>query len=352
MQPYFCATCEIALATPGMEGADQERGLVARDHAFGDARAGGRRRLGVHVQRLDRPAQHAALLVELADREHRAEALHRRREAPYWPDGVHGEADHQRLLAARPAPTRGWSSTGRRRPWRRRPARWPAAGCGGACETGGSSGLSLLARSWCLLLGATSGCPHYGSCVDPCDSASTPVPRGRCRASTRLRSAAILALRCRSGAATAITTSACARHIGSTSERNGFRPSSPISRQARAHLQRRHRSVGDREHRHAAGVAVRGHRRRLRPNNCESSTATRTSLAADAASLLVAHAADAIQQCRRQLELRQRIGEIAGDRKRAALRQHVDRRRPPASRDRRVERAPRVDVLRQVLEVG
>jgi hypothetical protein len=82
-----------------VHGADQERGLVARDQALGHARAGGRGRLRVHVQGLDAPAEHAALLVELADGEHRAEALVHAARA-VLAARVHGQADHQRLLLA------------------------------------------------------------------------------------------------------------------------------------------------------------------------------------------------------------------------------------------------------------
>jgi hypothetical protein len=96
MQPYFCVTCEIALADARVHRTDQECRVVAVDHALGHARAGGRRGLGVHVDRLDRPAQHAALVVELLDRHHRAQAL-LAAAGRVLAAGVHRQADHQRL---------------------------------------------------------------------------------------------------------------------------------------------------------------------------------------------------------------------------------------------------------------
>ncbi len=82
-----------------MKGADQKRRLVARDHAFGHARAGGRRGLGVDVDRLDRPAEHAAFGIELLDRHHRAEAL-LLAAGTVLAARIHRQADHQRFLLA------------------------------------------------------------------------------------------------------------------------------------------------------------------------------------------------------------------------------------------------------------
>jgi len=50
-----------------MQCADQEAALVLSDEALGDARAGGRVRLGVGGDPLDLAADHAALGVELVD---------------------------------------------------------------------------------------------------------------------------------------------------------------------------------------------------------------------------------------------------------------------------------------------
>ena len=97
MQPYFCATCEMALATPECTAPIRKAASLRRDHALGHARAGGRRGLGVHVDRLDAPAEHAALVVELLDGHHRAQALLAARCA-VLARGVHGQADDQRLL--------------------------------------------------------------------------------------------------------------------------------------------------------------------------------------------------------------------------------------------------------------
>ena len=100
MTPYFCATCEIGVGNAGVDGADQEARTFARDHALGDARSGGRGRLGVDMHGLDRPAEHAALVIGLVDRHHHA--------APVFgagigilPAGIRGDADDDRLLVLR-----------------------------------------------------------------------------------------------------------------------------------------------------------------------------------------------------------------------------------------------------------
>ena len=51
MTPYFCATCEMALATPELIAPTKKPDLLLLDQALGDARAGGGRGLGVEMHR-------------------------------------------------------------------------------------------------------------------------------------------------------------------------------------------------------------------------------------------------------------------------------------------------------------
>ena len=115
-------------------------------------------------------------------------------------------------------------------------------------------------------------------------------------------------------------------------------------------LQRRQAAVGDRDHRDAALAAgERGldHRRRVVAKARDEQRVA----GADAVRELGQHAAEAVEQAGRQLELVERVGEVAGDRKRAALRQHVDLRRLDQHARGRLQRVG-VDVVLELAQLA
>ncbi len=84
-----------------MQGAEQEAALLLGDEALGDARAGGRVGFGVGGDPLDLAADHAALGVELVDRQtHAAQVV--LAAVAVLAAGVAGEAELDRLGALRP----------------------------------------------------------------------------------------------------------------------------------------------------------------------------------------------------------------------------------------------------------
>ena len=149
-----------------MQRADQKRHVVARDHALGDARAGRRRGLGINVDCLDRPAEHAAFVVEFLDREHCAEPLVAAA-GSVLTAGVHRQAKHQWffLCGLRPCVVMlPWSverrdavQAGRRRTecarFQQATTGRGAGRCAGRCRLRGLGLLLLLGRSFhCRLL--------------------------------------------------------------------------------------------------------------------------------------------------------------------------------------------------------
>src|SRR4051794_28172277 len=84
-----------------MQRADQETALFLRDEALGNARAGGRVGLRVGRDPFDLAAEHAALGVELVDRQTHAAQIVLAAVA-VLAAGVTGEAELDRLLALRP----------------------------------------------------------------------------------------------------------------------------------------------------------------------------------------------------------------------------------------------------------
>src|SRR4051812_5322041 len=68
MTPCFAATCVDRIGDAGMERADEDRAVLARDEALGDAAPGGGVRLRVGRDPLNLAPEHAAVGVELVDR--------------------------------------------------------------------------------------------------------------------------------------------------------------------------------------------------------------------------------------------------------------------------------------------
>src|SRR4029079_9585070 len=84
-----------------MQRADQDGAVLARDEAFGDAAAGGRRRLGVRGNEGDLAPQHAAFGVDLVDRHLDAAEIILAAVA-VLAAGITGQAELDRLGALRP----------------------------------------------------------------------------------------------------------------------------------------------------------------------------------------------------------------------------------------------------------
>ena len=84
-----------------MQRADQDGAVLAGDEAFGDAAAGGRRRLGVRRDERDLAAEHAAFGVELVDRHLDAAEIILAAVA-VLAAGIAGQAELDRLRALRP----------------------------------------------------------------------------------------------------------------------------------------------------------------------------------------------------------------------------------------------------------
>ena len=107
-----------------VQRADQDRAILARDEALGDARAGSRARFRVRRDPLDLAAEHAALGVPLVDDDADGAMLVLAAVAELAADVV-GETELDRLLALRVGAI--VMPTGRRRHRRRRAT--PSSGC-------------------------------------------------------------------------------------------------------------------------------------------------------------------------------------------------------------------------------